>query len=223
MKAVHVFPETVFSLGPVNITDTVITTWIVMAIITVVAFIAARRLSMRPSPIQEVLEGIVEATEKTVRDIAPVDPWLIVPLLATLWIFIAFCNLVGLIPGLTTPTADLNTTLAFAAISFSMGHIFGIKTMGIKGYLLHYKDPSWILLPFHLIAEFTRTLALAIRLFGNMLSGEMVALILLTVVGFLVPVPFHLLHIIIGLIQAYIFGVLTLVFAAGGIGNNAEK
>jgi F-type H+-transporting ATPase subunit a len=84
-------------------------------------------------------------------------------------------------------------------------------------YLSHYKEPAWILLPFHLIAEVTRTIALAIRLFGNMLSGDMIALILLGVVGFLVPVPFSLLHIIIGLIQAYIFGVLTLVFIAGGI------
>jgi len=147
----------------------------------------------------------------------PVDPWLVVPILGTLWIFIGFSNMAGLIPGLTTPTADLNTTFAFAIISFSMSHIFAIKTQGFREYLSHYKEPAWILLPFHLIAEVTRTIALAIRLFGNMLSGDMIALILLGVVGFLVPIPFSLLHIIIGLIQAYIFGVLTLVFIAGGI------
>ena len=98
-----------------------------------------------------------------------------------------------------------------------MTHVFGIKTEGLKGYLMHYKEPTWLLLPFHLIAEVTRTIALAVRLFGNMLSGDMIAVILLGIVGFLVPVPFDLLHIVIGLIQAYIFGVLTLVFIAGGI------
>jgi F-type H+-transporting ATPase subunit a len=98
-----------------------------------------------------------------------------------------------------------------------MTHVFGIATQGLKIYLSHYKEPTWLLLPFHLIAEFTRTLALAVRLFGNMLSGEMIAVILLGIAGFLVPIPFSLLHIVIGLIQAYIFGVLTLVFIAGGI------
>jgi F-type H+-transporting ATPase subunit a len=122
-----------------------------------------------------------------------------------------------LLPGLKTPTADLNTTFAFAVISYSMTHVFGLATQGLKSYLLHYKEPTWILLPFHLIAEFTRTLALAVRLFGNMLSGEMIAVILLGIMGLIVPIPFDLLHIVIGLIQAYIFGVLTIVFIAGGI------
>jgi F-type H+-transporting ATPase subunit a len=101
-----------------------------------------------------------------------------------------------------------------------MTHVFGIATQGLKEYLMHYREPTWILLPFHLIAEVTRTIALAIRLFGNMLSGDMIAIILLGVVGFLVPVPFDLLHVVIGIIQAYIFGILTLVFIAGGIRTN---
>jgi len=217
MKHFNIFPETIFSLGPVSITDTVLTTWVVMAVIIIVVYIFTRNLSIKPTVFQEVLEAVLEAMEKTVKDMLPVDPWLVIPILGTLWIFIGFSNMAGLIPGLTTPTADLNTTFSFAIISFSMAHIFGIKTQGFMEYLSHYKEPAWILLPFHLIAEVTRTIALAIRLFGNMLSGDMIALILLGVVGFLVPVPFSLLHIIIGLIQAYIFGVLTLVFIAGGI------
>ncbi len=217
MKHFNIFPETIFSLGPVSITDTVLTTWVVMAVIIIVVYIFTRNFSIKPTVFQEVLEAVLEAMEKTVKDMLPVDPWLVIPILGTLWIFIGFSNMAGLIPGLTTPTADLNTTFAFAIISFSMAHIFGIKTEGFMKYLSHYKEPAWILLPFHLIAEVTRTIALAIRLFGNMLSGDMIALILLGVVGFLVPVPFSLLHIIIGLIQAYIFGVLTLVFIAGGI------
>ncbi len=217
MKRFAISPETIFSVGPVHITDTVITTWIVIAVISVISFLATRRLTLKPSVSQEVLEAVFEAVERTVKDVLPVEPWAAVPVLGTIWILIGFSNLVGLLPGLRTPTADLNTTFAFAVISYSMTHIFGIKTRGIKGYLSHYKEPTWLLLPLHLLAEVTRTIALAVRLFGNMLSGEMIAVILLGVVGFLAPIPFDLLHIVIGLIQAYIFGVLTLVFIAIGI------
>ncbi|GAN31961.1 MAG: ATP synthase F0 subunit A [Candidatus Brocadia sp. AMX2] len=217
MKIFNIFPETIFSIGPVQVTDTVITTWFVMTAIITICYLATRKLSIKPSFFQEILEAIFEAIEKTIKDILPLNPWLVVPVLGTLWILIGFSNLAGLIPGLKTPTADLNTTFAFALISFSMTHVIGITTQGLKGYLLHYKEPTWILLPFHLIAEITRTVALAIRLFGNMLSGDMIAIILLGIVGLLVPIPFSLLHIIIGLIQAYIFGVLTLVFIAGGM------
>jgi F-type H+-transporting ATPase subunit a len=217
MRKIEVFPETLFSLGPVRFSETVVTTWLVMAIIAVTVWILTRNLSLKPSLRQEVVESLFEAVEKNIREVLPIDPWLVVPVLGTLWIFIGFSNLTGLLPGLKTPTADINTTFAFAVISFSLTHVYGIMTEGVKGYLGHYREPTILLLPIHLMAEVTRTVALAVRLFGNMLSGEMIALILLGVVGFLVPIPFAMLHIIIGLIQAYIFGVLTLVFIAGGI------
>jgi F-type H+-transporting ATPase subunit a len=217
MTRITVFPETLFKLGPVSISDTVVTTWFIMLVILVFCWLITRRLSLRPSIYQEIVEALFEATEKTIRDVLPIDPWLALPVIGTLWILIGFANLTGLLPGMTTPTADLNTTFALATVSFSMTHVIGIKTQGLKGYLAHYREPSWILLPFHLVAEATRTVALAIRLFGNMLSGDMIAVILLGVVGFLVPIPFALLHVVIGIIQAYIFGVLTLVFIAGGI------
>jgi F-type H+-transporting ATPase subunit a len=223
MTRIIVFPETVAAIGPVRISDTVITTWIVMAGIVLFSWLLKRRLALRPSLVQEVVEALFETTERTVREVLPVEPWLAMPVIGTLWLLIGFANLAGLIPGLTTPTADINTTCAFAVISFSMTHIVGIKTQGVKGYFAHYREPSWLLLPFHLIAELTRTVALAIRLFGNMLSGDMIAVILLGVVGFLVPIPFALLHVVIGLIQAYIFGVLTLVFIAGGIGSGRRE
>ena len=104
-----------------------------------------------------------------------------------------------------------------------MTHVVGIGAQGLRGYLAHYAEPTWLLLPFHLIAEATRTVALAVRLFGNMLSGDMVAVIILGIAGLLVPIPFAMLHIVIGLIQAYIFGMLTLVFIAGGIGIHTDK
>jgi F-type H+-transporting ATPase subunit a len=217
MKGIGISSETIFSVGPLHISDTVITTWVVMAVISAISFLATRRLSIKPSALQEIIEAAFEAIEKTVEEVLPVEPCAAVPVLGTIWILIGCSNLIGLLPGLKTPTADLNTTFAFAVISYSMTHVFGIKTRGIKGYLSHYKEPTWLLLPIHLMAEVTRTIALAVRLFGNMLSGEMIAAILIGVVGFLAPIPFDLLHIVIGLIQAYIFGVLTLVFIAVGI------
>jgi F-type H+-transporting ATPase subunit a len=217
VRRFDIFPKVLFSIGPVEVTDTVIITWVVMIMITCVCYILTRRLSLKPSGYQEILEAAFEAMEKTVKDVVPVNPWMVVPILGTLWIFIGFSNLIGLLPGFKTPTADINTTFAFAVISYSMTHVFGIRTEGIRGYLAHYREPSWILLPFHLIAEVTRTIALSVRLFGNMLSGDMIAVILIGIVGLLVPVPFYLLHVIIGIIQAYIFGILTLVFIAGVI------
>jgi len=223
MRKIEAFPETVFTLGPVDVTDTVITTWLVMAGIIIMSWLLTRRLSLKPSLPQEIVESCCEAVEKTVKDVLPIDPWLVVPVLGTIWIFIGISNLTGLLPGLKTPTSDINTTFAFAVISFSLTHVYGIAPLGLKGYLAHYREPTLLLLPFTMIAEVTRTLALAVRLFGNMLSGEMIALILIGVVGFLVPIPFTMLHIIIALIQAYIFGILTLVFIAEGISPETER
>lgn len=217
MKTPEMFPVEIFSIGPVVIKNTVIVTWFVMAFIIVASYLMTRRLSIKPGAFQEIFEAIIESAEKTIKDTLPVSPWNVIPFITTLWIFIGASNLIGLIPGFMTPTSDINTTLAFAIISYSMMHVFGLKTMGLRNYLKHYTEPSWILLPIHFLAELTRTIALAIRLFGNMLSGDMIAIILLGIAGFLVPIPFSLLHIVIGIIQAYIFGILTLVFIAGGI------
>jgi F-type H+-transporting ATPase subunit a len=217
MKTPEMFPVEIFSIGPVVIKNTVIITWFVMAFIIVASYLITRRLSIKPGAFQEIFEAIIESAEKTIKDTLPVSPWTVIPFITTLWIFIGASNLIGLIPGFMTPTSDINTTVAFAIISYSMMHVFGLKTMGLKNYLKHYTEPSWILLPIHFLAELTRTIALAIRLFGNMLSGDMIAIILLGIAGLLVPIPFALLHIVIGIIQAYIFGILTLVFIAGGI------
>jgi len=223
MKAIGIFPGPVFSIGPVSVTDTVIYTWLVMFAIAGFSYLATRRLTMKPGLVQEVLEAAIEAIDRTSMDIIPGRPWEVVPVIGTLWIFIGVSNLAGLVPGLETPTADINTTLSLAVISYVMSHAIGIRTMGFGKYMAHYTRPVWVLLPFHLMAEFTRTLALAVRLFGNMLSGELVAVILLGVAGLFAPVPFDILHIVIGIIQAYIFGMLTLVFTAEGMAVTKEE
>jgi F-type H+-transporting ATPase subunit a len=141
----------------------------------------------------------------------------LLPFIGTLWIFILIANLIGLVPGLDSPTRDLSATSALAVLVFLSVHWYGIQTQGLRKYLRHYLTPSPILLPFHLISEVTRTIALAVRLFGNMMSLQMAAMLVLLVAGFLAPIPILMLHIIEALVQAYIFGMLALIYVAGGI------
>jgi F-type H+-transporting ATPase subunit a len=149
--------------------------------------------------------------------VAPQHAQLILPFVGSLWVYIVVANLIGLIPGLHSPTRDLSATAALAFLVFLSVHWYGIRSQGLKNYLHHYLTPSPILLPFHIISEISRTVALAVRLFGNMMSLEMAALLILLVAGFLAPVPILMLHIVEALVQAYIFGMLALIYVAGGI------
>ncbi len=209
--------ESVIELGPVVITSTVVTTWVIMAVIGLLAWLVSRRLRIEPGPVQTAVEGMVSGIEDAVIEVAPQNARQIMPFIGSLWIFLVVANLSGLIPGMHSPTRDLSATAALAIIVFLSTHWFGIRIQGLKGYLRHYMVPSPILLPFHLISEITRTVALAVRLFGNMMSLEMAALLILLVAGFLAPVPILMLHIIEALVQAYIFGMLALIYVAGGI------
>lgn len=209
--------NTVFNLGPLQVTNTVMTTWGIMAGLGLFFWLATRRLSQTPGPVQTVLETAVTVIEEAVAEVAPQQAKTLTPFIGSLWIFLVIANLSGLIPGLHSPTRDLSATSALAIVVFLSAHWYGIRAQGIKNYLHHYLKPSPILLPFHLVSEITRTVALAIRLFGNMMSLEMAALLILLVAGFLAPVPILLLHIIEALVQAYIFGMLALVYVAGGI------
>lgn len=206
-----------FHLGPLAITSTVVTTWGIMAILWLCAWLVSRRLSITPGPLQSAIEGMVVAIESAVSAAAPQHARQIMPLIASLWIFLVIANLCGLIPGVHSPTRDLSATAALAILVFLSTHWYGIRIQGLKPYLKHYLSPSPILLPFHLISEVTRTVALAVRLFGNIMSLEMAALLILLVAGFLAPVPILMLHIIEALVQAYIFGMLALIYVAGGI------
>jgi F-type H+-transporting ATPase subunit a len=207
----------VFHLGSFPITETVLTTGGVTFVLFLVSWLSTRRLATEPSPWQVALEGIVGAIQDAIAAVLPEHTTRILPFLATLWIFTVVANLVGIVPGLHGPTADLSTTAALAVLVFVSVHWYGIQIHGLKTYLRHYIEPNPILLPFHLVSEISRTVALAVRLFGNIFSLEMAALLVLLVAGFLVPVPVLLLHIIEALVQAYIFGMLALIYIAGGI------
>jgi F-type H+-transporting ATPase subunit a len=206
-----------FGIGPLHVTQTVVTTWAVTVLLGGCAWLFTRRLALRPSATQAALEGVVTALEGAIAAVAPQHARRMLPLVGTLWVYLVTANLVGLIPGLHSPTGDLSATAALALIVFLSVHAFGIQAQGLRGYLRHYISPSPILLPFHLISEVTRTVALAVRLFGNMMSLEMAALLILLVAGFLVPIPILMLHIVEALVQAYIFGMLALIYVAGGL------
>jgi F-type H+-transporting ATPase subunit a len=209
--------EPIIELGPVVITSTVVTTWVIMAVIWLLAWLVSHRLRIEPGPVQTAVEGIVSSIEDAVTAVAPQHARQIMPFIGSLWVFLVVANLSGLIPGVHAPTRDLSATTALAIVVFLSTHWFGIRIQGLKAYLRHYLTPSPILLPFHLISEITRTVALAVRLFGNMMSLEMAALLILLVAGFLAPVPILMLHIVEALVQAYIFGMLALIYVAGGI------
>ncbi|MGZ4959379.1 MAG: F0F1 ATP synthase subunit A [Methylomonas sp.] len=206
----------VFQIGPVAIGNTVVTTWGIMLGFLMLGLLL--RLKVLPSRWNYAMEAVVVAIEEAVSEVLPsTSVRKVLPFVATLWLYILVANLVGLIPELHSPTRDLSATTALALLVFGSTHWFGILDQGLGNHLRHYAEPNIILLPFHVISEFTRTLALAIRLFGNIMSLEMTALLVLMIAGFLVPVPLLMLHVVEAVVQAYIFGMLALVYIAGAL------
>ncbi|MDD3650091.1 F0F1 ATP synthase subunit A [Immundisolibacter sp.] len=204
-------------LGPLRLSESLLGSLAVSLLLAALAALAGRRLRAAPGRWQTAVEGLVGAAEAAVRALVEDQAPRVLPFVATLWAFLLCANLVGLIPGLESPTRDLSVTAALAVLVFASVHWFGIRASGWRAYFRRYLQPSPLLLPFHLVSEFTRTLALAVRLFGNIMSLELTALLVLTVVGLLVPVPILLLHVIEAVVQAYIFGMLALVYIAGGL------
>lgn len=217
MISAGVFEGLHWRWGPVDITGSIVTTWIVMLLLVGIARLSTLRLARDPEGLQVALEVILETLEDAIEGVLPGKVALVFPFLATLWILVFVSNLFGLIPGMESPTADLSITLSLSVIVFFSVHWFGIRDQGLLNYLKHFLSPNPVLLPFHLISEVSRTIALAVRLFGNVMSLEIAALLALMVAGLLVPIPLLLLHIVEALIQAYLFGMLALIYIAGGM------
>lgn len=215
---------TVFTIGPLSISNTVLTTWGIMLFFILLALLLRLQLTTPPSRRQNAAEVIVITLETAIGEVLPASATRqVLPFIATLWLFVLVANLVGLVPELHAPTRDLSATSALAILVFGSTHWFGIRSHGLRHHLRHYIQPSIILLPFHIISEFTRTLALAIRLFGNIMSLEMAALLVLLIAGFLVPIPLLMLHVIEAIVQAYIFGMLALIYIAGALESNTPE
>ncbi len=211
-------PDILFRIGPVPIDRAVLTTWVVMALILAAAVLAFRRPAEGGAG-QTALEIVVETIADQLREILRRDPWPFMPLLGTLFIFLAVANLAAVVPGGRPPTGHIETPAALALIVFLSVHYYGIRARGLRAYLNHYIEPNPLLLPLNVLSEITRTFSLMIRLFGNMMSHEFVIAIVVFLAGLLVPIPFLLLGILIGLIQAYIFTILAAVYIGAAVGS----
>jgi F-type H+-transporting ATPase subunit a len=195
---------------------TIIFTWAVMALLVIGSWLVTRHLSTgrKISPWQNILEILVTGIEDQIREISRQKAGRYMPFIGTLFIFIAVCNLLTVVPGYESPTASLSTTAALAICVFISVPLFGIAQKGLAGYLKQYVRPTVFMLPFNIMGELSRTLALAVRLFGNIMSGSKIVAILLAIIPFVFPVILQLLGLLTGLIQAYIFAVLAMVYIA---------
>ena len=201
--------------GFFKLNGTIVFTWGLMLLLAVGAKLITRKLStdmVKRSRWQNLLEIVVTAIEKQIRDVGLKHPERYIGFLGTLFLFVALAALCTVIPGYEPPTGSLSTTAALALCVFVAVPLFGIEEQGLGGYLKTYVEPTVIMLPFNLISELSRTLALAVRLFGNMMSGTMIIAILLTITPFFFPIVMTALGLLTGMVQAYIFSILAAVY-----------
>ena len=206
-----------FHLGPLSITRPVVTTWAIIAALTLGSWVVTRRLALHPDRRQVTLELIVTGIVGQVEEIIRKDARPFLPILGTLFIFLVAANLCGVLPGLEAPTGKLETPAALALIVFVSVHFFGVRTRGLLGYLASFAKPKLIMLPLNVISEVTRTFSLMVRLFGNVMSGEFIIALIVGLAGLFVPIPLMALEILVGLVQAYIFTVLATVFIGAAV------
>lgn len=202
--------------GFASLNYTILYTWLVMALLVSVSWLATRRLTSSPhmSQWQNFLEIVVGTINSQIRDVSQQKPERYLPFIGTLFLFIVISNLLAVVPGFHAPTASLSTTAALAICVLVAVPFFGLANQGFLGYLKLYVQPTPLMLPFNVIGELSRTLALAVRLFGNMMSGAKIGAILLAIAPLFFPILMHALGLLTGLIQAYIFAILALVYIA---------
>ena len=214
----HLSPDQIifWQHGFFKLNATIVFTWALMLVLTVGSKLVTRKLSteLKRSRWQNLLEIVVTSIDSQIEDVGLQHPEKYLGFLGTLFLFIAAASLCTIIPGYEPPTGSLSTTAALALCVFVAVPFFGIKEQGLGGYLKSYAEPTVIMLPFNIISEVSRTLALAVRLFGNMMSGVMIIGILLTITPFLFPIVMTTLGLLTGMVQAYIFSILAAVYIA---------
>ena len=195
---------------------TIVFTWVVMALLVLLSWIITSRLSEGEtvSRWQVMLEVVVTTIRDQIDEVGAKDPARYLPFIGTLFLFIATANLLTIVPGYQPPTGSLSTTAALAICVLIAVPLFSITRRGLGGYLKSYLQPSPFMLPFNLIGELSRTIALAVRLYGNVMSGTVIVGILISVAPFFFPILMQLLGLLTGLIQAYIFAILAMVYIA---------
>jgi F-type H+-transporting ATPase subunit a len=210
--------------GFVKLNATIMTTWSLMLVLAVGAKLITRRLEadVTISRWQCALEILVTGIDKQIEAVGLHASRHYIGFVGTLFLFIATANLFTIIPGYQPPTGSLSTTAALALCVFVAVPVFGIRQRGWRGYLQSYLEPTLLMLPFNIISELSRTLALAVRLFGNMMSGTMILAILLSITPFVFPVAMSALGLLTGMVQAYIFSILATVYIAAATGTRAN-
>jgi F-type H+-transporting ATPase subunit a len=204
---------------------TIVTTWALMLMLVIGSWLITRRLTpdIHLSRWRSALEIIVLGIKQQIEEVGVPNPAKYLPFLGTLFLLIALAGLLTILPGYIPPTSSLSTTAALALCVFFAVPVFGISEAGLKGYLKSYVQPTVIMLPFNIIGEVSRTIALAIRLFGNIMSGVMILSILLSIAPFFFPVIMNVLGLLTGIVQAYIFSILATVFVAAAIREGQNK
>ncbi|MEX2187014.1 MAG: F0F1 ATP synthase subunit A [Pirellulales bacterium] len=220
----RIFGDSVlFRIGPVPVTETMVTSTAVTGVLIAAAVILGQLVHRRPQHLLAVVAiMVVESFDSLVAEIVGRRHTMVSTLSGSLFLFIASCNIAGQLPGVHPATGNLATTSALAAIVFLSVPIAGIYSHGVWDYIKHYFRPNPLLMPLHVISELSRTLALAVRLFGNIMSGHLVVGLLVALAGFLVPTPLMALDLLIGLLQAYIFAVLSTVYIGAAISAGEE-
>jgi F-type H+-transporting ATPase subunit a len=205
-----------FQQGWFTINATIAFTWLLIIIMSLGSWLITRRLSSEGTLTrwQNLLEVLVSGINGQIREVSRQEPGPYLPFVGTLFVFIAISNLLAIVPGYIPPTSSLSTTAALAICVFVAVPIFGIAQRGVLSYLKQYIQPTFFMLPFNIIGEISRTLALAVRLYGNMMSGTIIVAILLTITPLVFPVVMQALGLLTGLIQAYIFAILAMVYIA---------
>lgn len=214
-----------FQWGFIKITATIVFTWIIMAILGIGSFLITRNIKVEGeiSKGQNILEALIETIRSQIKQISQQEPGKYLPFIGTIFIFILTANVLSIIPGFIAPTGSLDTSVALAICVFLAVPVYGIADGGVKEYLKEYIKPTFIMLPFNIISEISRTLSLAIRLYGNVMSSSIIVAILLGVIPLFFPVMIQVLGLLTGVIQAYIFAILATVYIASATEKKKEK
>lgn len=211
-----------FYIGPVPITQAVVTTWAIMAVLILGAFLLTRRLDLIPGRRQAALELMVDTLDDQIHATAGVEPAPYRGFIGTLFLFILVANWSSLVPGVEPPTAKLETDAALASLVFLSVIWFGVRDGGVSGYLKSFAFPNLVMIPLNMLESVTRTFSMFVRLFGNVMSGVFIIGIVATLAGLIVPIPLMALELLTGLVQAYIFAVLAMVFITAALENSAH-
>lgn len=210
-------PEVVFTLMGLPVTTTVVATWGMVLVLSILAVLAGRLVQEHPPQWQAVVEWGIGALRSLLEETTGITGDRYLPLVATVAVFVLAANMMSVLPFVEAPTADVNTPAALAVIVFFSVHYFGIREAGPWGYLQRFARPVLILLPINILEHFTRTMSLAIRLFGNMMSHQIIVAVLVVILPIFIPVILQIFGLLIGVIQAYIFTVLTAVYLGGAV------